>query len=125
MIQIVTIASTGLFKVDHIDGTLGSMWEIVGGHIEPVLFEVAGGDATLWLNEEGKLKGLGMNALATALVRHRLAHHDRIVGDVFITGGVDGGGVVIGLTNRQVDALVDRIVEIAPAALNSSKGDVS
>lgn len=117
MLQIITITSEGLFAVDRIDGSLVSMQALVGGWVEAVDFEVGGVQATLWLNEEGKLEGLPVNAFATALVAHRIMPGDRIVGNVFISGGVDDEGESLGLTNAQVDALLSKMAAIGPEVL--------
>ena len=61
----------------------------VGGFIEmvPSVFE----DHHIYLNEEGKLKGLTVNGLATELARG-LSVFDMIVGDVVIAGPLDDEG---------------------------------
>lgn len=117
MLQIIKIHANGTFETDRIDGSLASMQAIVGGYIQAVDFGAAGADATLWLNEEGKLAGLDTNAMATGLVGHRLFAGDRIVGDVFITGGTDDEGESLGLSNAQVDAIINKLAEIGPGVL--------
>ena len=56
---------------------LGQLQEWVGGYIE-LIPHVPGGD--LWINEEGKLKGLLENFKATGLYLEYLHPGDMIVG---------------------------------------------
>lgn len=72
------------------DGDTFSLKELQGfvhGYIEvlPV------GESYMFMNEEGKLKGLPLNQLATQLTRHRLARADVIVGDVLVCSGLEAG----------------------------------
>lgn len=67
--------------------------EIVGGYIEAV--NLAEPAATLYINEEGKLHGLGVNVRATALVwMHNPAFRnvDIICGDALLIGPPDRAG---------------------------------
>lgn len=57
---------------------------------------------TMWLNEEGKLMGLPINSLGTAVFRRAHAIQDIIVGNIVLTGGVDEEGDTIGLTEEQL-----------------------
>lgn len=65
---------------------------IVGGYIEFIPF---GKDAIAYCNEEGKMKRLPMNPLATRLARDRkigLMRDDYLVGTIVIFGPGDGEG---------------------------------
>lgn len=77
----------------------------VGGWIQLVRLESKGID--LYLNEEGKLDGLDQNPTATALWVEDYGTTDYIVGDVIITGGVNSDGETVGLTNEQVERLMN------------------
>lgn len=60
-----------------------SLGTLVGGWLEALMID---GTTTCYLNEEGKLKGLPVNVRATAMLAHRLAPSDMIVGDVVLLG---------------------------------------
>jgi hypothetical protein len=77
----------------------------VGGWIQPVRLETKGID--LYLNEEGKLDGLPQNPIATALWSEDYGLTDYIVGNVIITGGVNSEGETVGLTDGQLETLMD------------------
>jgi Domain of unknown function (DUF3846) len=75
---------------------------VVDGYIEAIPLRWRGADgcfvqATMWLNEEGKLRGLPHNEVATGLFVGQYNTVDRIVGDVIITGGADEDGNTLGL----------------------------
>ncbi len=79
----------------------------VGGYIEHVNIGVSipGVRALdMWVNEEGKLNGLKPNTLGTIL--YGCFPLDAIVGDIVITGGVDGEGDTLGLTDKEVETLI-------------------
>lgn len=73
--------------VREIDGSLKSMQEIVGGHIQtvPILDEPGPGPgpADIVCNEEGKLRGLTLNRL---LKDDRGVPYDVVCGTFFIAG---------------------------------------
>ena len=61
--------------------TLAEMQEAVGGYIEIIAISKT---SYMILNEEGKLKGLPVNVLATRLTRGVLGDDDVVVGDVLL-----------------------------------------
>jgi hypothetical protein len=78
--------------------------EVVGGWLECVTLP----DATMYLNEEGKLLGLPINHLATEIA-HRdgaIAMHDCICGNVFMVGLPDENGDDLGLPPYWATALM-------------------
>jgi hypothetical protein len=75
--------------------------EAVDGYIEAVRLPHIGDDVVLWLNEEGKLRGLPFNAIATGIAA---MDFDYVAGDAIITC-VDGFRTV-GLTEEAVTKLV-------------------
>lgn len=90
---------------------LKAMQSMVGGWIER--WELHGGGIEgldLFLNEEGKLKGLSYNPKATILA-DILFHNDVIVGDAFVCGS-DAEGRSVGLTDAQELALRRRLEEL-------------
>lgn len=84
----------------------------VGGYIEAVALNIGGSpkpehEATLWLNEEGKLDGLPLNEIATyiALMYSGIADTDFIAGNVVLTGGPNEEGETLGLSPQWVTHL--------------------
>jgi hypothetical protein len=79
---------------------LETLQSAVGGWIEAVdLAE----DLTMWVNEEGKLKGLEVNPIGTDLFnKYFKDHRDIIVGDIVLTGGTNSKGNTVGLTAKQL-----------------------
>jgi len=66
---------------------LADYQQAVGGYIEAVDIKVAGHEATIYLNEEGKMFGLPLNRSVTRLATGRIFEGDYIAGDVVIVGG--------------------------------------
>ena len=92
---------------------LREMQEVVGGLIEPVEFELAGAEATMFVNDEGKLVDRPVrNWKADVLCP--LAWGDWTAGDVVFTGGVGPEGETLALSDAQVAELrrVDRNVRV-------------
>jgi hypothetical protein len=94
----VVIDPEGHVTVTSIDG-LPMMQHIVGGYIE--LRTTPAGNS-MYLNEEGKLKMLPYNPLATALSG---LQGDFIVGTVLLLGPPDGEGDDTDLPQDVIDAL--------------------
>ena len=92
---------------------LREMQEVVGGLIEPVEFELAGAEATMFVNDEGKLVDRPVrNWKADVLCP--LAGADWTAGDVVFTGGVGPEGETLALSDAQVAELrrADRNVHV-------------
>ena len=90
---------------------LGTMQSMVGGWLERWELHGHGLDGLdLFLDEEGKLKGLSYNPKATILAKI-LFHNDCIVGDTFVCAH-DGEGRYVGLTEEQEIALRRRLNDI-------------
>lgn len=82
--------------------------DAVGGWIEAA-FSNPG--LTIWCAEEGKIRGLPMNAAATRLwwlLSPAMIGHDVLVGSVLVTGGTDSEGETLGLSDEQCDNVVHR-----------------
>jgi hypothetical protein len=77
----------------------------VGGWIQLVRLHSKGID--LYLNEEGKMNGLELNPIATALWTDDYGATDYMVGNVIITGGANSEGNTVGLTDKQVQTLME------------------
>lgn len=72
--------------------------DAVGGMIECVGLK----DADLWCNENGIAEGLDLNMIASAIYSDAFGAGNPILGNVVITGSVDGAGETLGLTDKQV-----------------------
>lgn len=74
---------------------LSDLQRYVGGWVQAVDLSP---DATLWVNEEGKMNGLPTNICATALWSAVFGPTDVIVGPAVLTGGADDEGELMPLT---------------------------
>lgn len=78
-------------RLDQVNPTsLGDYQQLVGGHIETVPLDDP--PTNMYLNEEGKLDQLPINARATLLLwMHNKAfrYNDYIAGDAFLTGPIN------------------------------------
>lgn len=92
---------------------LPDLQRAVGGYVEAVSFPLAGSEATMWLNEEGKLVAdPRRNCKADVLCP--MAWGDWTASDVAFSGGVGPCGETLALTPEQVGELrrVDRDVQV-------------
>ena len=85
--------------------TLKHMQEAVGGYIERVSHKSRAG-IDIWVNEEGKTKGLYVNHIATAL--STVFGYDVLVGDALIAR-TDSEGATLPLTPDDLEALTGEI----------------
>jgi hypothetical protein len=84
--------------------------DAVEGWIECYYLSSLGVD--LWCNEESKLAGLARNEIATYLFQKEFGPHDYIGGNVIFTGGTDGEGETLGLSEDQIKTLTDLFGEV-------------
>jgi hypothetical protein len=84
--------------------------EAVAGWIECVHLPSLGAD--LWVNEEGKLIGLPINAHGTKLWAKEYGRTDIIVGDIIITGGADEEGDTLGITPTQLAGVLANLKSV-------------
>lgn len=109
MKEILVITADGQVLLKTLSGDSTADWKLmtdaVGGYVERVPLE----DYTLlmWVNEEGKLRGLPHNPLAQRLWDKSWGvGTDYVVGDVVITGDDtdegETGGLPADVTNRLV-----------------------
>lgn len=89
-------------QLDEKESQLSALQEAVGGLIEAVDLSDS---LTMWVNEEGKLHGLPINALATILWEKHFGFTDIIVGDVIFTGGTGSEGETLGLNEETANSL--------------------
>jgi len=88
--------------VETID--LAFLQECVGGYIEAVTLRSF--EATMYVNEDGKSKGLMFNAPATGLFQGDYGKTDVIVGDAALVGFADSEGNDTGLTDEQIQSFL-------------------
>lgn len=93
--------------------TLRELQNAVGGYVEAVRFSLAGSEATMFVDEEGKLVAEPERNWKADTVCP-LAWGDWSAGDVVFTGGVGPRGETLGLTDPQVAELhrIDRDVHL-------------
>lgn len=91
---------------DIADGTLlYEAQQVVGGIVDVVNVDSRHlGWLSVFVNDEGLLLDLDVNAFASALTADS-NFSQTLVGDVLIAGGVDDEGNTLGLTGFQADAL--------------------
>lgn len=80
--------------------------QTVGGYIEAVPLE---NGCTMYINEEGKLRGLPINYVAN-LLAHKLnsglREYDYIVGNAVVCGPLDGAGYDTSMTEEEYATIV-------------------
>ena len=84
--------------------------DAVGGLYDCIHIPSLGVD--MWINDEGKLEGLPINANGTALWVSQYGMTDIIVGNIVVTGGVDEQGNTLGID-------VNKIIEVLELANNT------
>jgi hypothetical protein len=92
----LVLRTTGETELIDVNG-LSTMQGVVGGYIEHVSLPNGG---SMYVNEEGKIKGLPINESATFLAE--VDPHDVIVGDVLIMGDVNDEGDHLDISDDQV-----------------------
>jgi len=66
--------------------------------------------ATMWLDEEGKLRGRDVNIIATDLYEQTYGPYDLIVGDVILTGDEDENGNLLGFSDEEIAEMADLVL---------------
>ena len=91
------------------EGQYQALSDAVGGYIEHINVICNDVPLDMWINEEGLLRRLPYNAVASYLYQHAARTHDvLIVGDAIITSGDDEGNT-LGLTKDQVQHVLIEI----------------
>lgn len=96
--KVLVIPVTGDIEVREIEGLEG-MQAVVGGYIECVGIRE---DLDLWCNEDGWALGLEYNVRATTWLNTIQDGVYHLLGDVFLTGGVDDEGETLSITDQEV-----------------------
>jgi hypothetical protein len=92
--------SITVVDLDSEEGSYNILSNAVDGYIEAIRFTET---LNMYINEEGKLNGLMVNPMATAIFQTRYGKVDIIVGNAVLTGGVDEDGEDMGLSDEQVE----------------------
>jgi hypothetical protein len=112
--------------MDFRDGIpeLEDLQQAVDGYVEAVDFQIAGSEATMWINEEGKLVSDPERNFKADLICPLAGGW--IAGDVAFTGGAGPEGETLGLTASQVAELrhVDRDFSVILIGQDSAHGAV-
>ncbi len=89
-LKVLIVEPSGEHREAEVDNELGAFQAIVGGYIEPIYGRVG----TIYVNEEGLLRSLPVNPLATLFAERVLGRQAQypLVGTVFIVGPADTEG---------------------------------
>lgn len=87
-IRALIVDPDGTFRDTEIENDLRSFQAVVGGYIEGVFGNVA----TIYVNEEGLLRSLPHNSLATLFANRILGMPVQLFGTALILGTGDGEG---------------------------------
>jgi hypothetical protein len=90
MTTIALITTDNTVSVVDREVDLTYLQGVVGGYIEGVTLSLETRQVMI-VNEEGKIKQLPVNAIATALYQHVMGIYDVIMGDVAVLGYDDEG----------------------------------
>jgi hypothetical protein len=89
---------------DTTSGTLTHLQQAVGGLVDLVALHE---HVTMWVNDEGIVKGMPMNIVATSIARGFGFTHQPYFGTAVFTGGGDEEGETLGLSEQHVEALMN------------------
>lgn len=102
--KVIRISKSNEVKEIDISGNLESLQSEVGGYIE---FIDLGSGLSMVVNEEGKLKRLPVNVIATKIFSSSFGAYDVIAGDVLLVG-VDKDGRTIEVPQGAYDFIPQR-----------------
>lgn len=104
-INVLIIPTHGPARVEEITPDLPTFQRIVGGYIEPI----SGDGWGAYCNEEGKINGLPVNGLASAIAYIiGWPSEDVLHGTVVFTGPVDADGDETSVPQSVLDAIEGR-----------------
>ena len=111
----VSIYGTTVKVVFSDDSCTETINACVGGFFE---FVALSETLSMWVNDDGKCRGLPINDAATKIWMSYYGATDVIVGDVFFTGGsCPESGEMLGLSDEQVNELVEMAAESVGACV--------
>jgi Domain of unknown function (DUF3846) len=109
-IRALIIQPDSTYEVREIAQGIQTLQGLVGGYLEAWSSE----HCVFWFNEEGKLKDLPTNAMATYLwwkICPEIAERDLLRGPVFVTGPHDEAGDSLPVSDDVID-LFERLEKI-------------
>lgn len=109
MTHVIEITTDNKVIAHNVVLSLEYLQKSVDGYVQAIDLPAEQLDSvfvSMWLNEEGKFSGLGVNQLATQLWNRSYGATDVIVGDVVLTGGTDEDGETLELTHEQIQHLL-------------------
>jgi Domain of unknown function (DUF3846) len=112
---ITTEGEKSVVEFDN-DSCYEMLKNAVGGLIECVPLRASGFE--MWVNEEGKLMNLPQNGVGTALWNDNYGPSDVTVGNIVLTGGTDSKGNTLGLTDEQLEFVLNYDKSIVIQDLN-------
>lgn len=89
---------------DTSSGTLTLLQRAVDGFVDVVALH---DHVALWVNDEGIVKGMPMNIVATSIARGFGFTHQPYFGPVVFTGGGTEEGETLGLAEQHAEALMN------------------
>lgn len=92
-----------------VDFEMGESYDLIQSTVDGIFdcVRINSLGVDVWIHDEGKIIGLPVNALATMLWFHEYGLTDVLAGDVLITGGVNDEGETLGLTDAEVDTIIN------------------
>ena len=109
--KFVAIDTDGMWSVKTWPKQASAQDDLLRVNIDGWFQTVGAGQFTMWVDDEGLLKNLKPNIIATGIARQP------IVGKVVITGGVDAAGNALGLRATELDEVVGLIAQFQAETL--------
>lgn len=110
----LVVKTTGeMYEIDISANSYDALKNEIGGWLEAIDLKAGTHfwDATMWVDEEGKLKSLRHNLFAQRVFDFSFgAWRDSVVGDVVFTGGADQHGNTKGLSKQSLEMLRQQIM---------------
>ena len=111
MSKFIAIDTDGTWSVKTWPKQASAQDNILRVNIDGWFETVGAGQFTMWIDDEGLLKNLKPNLIASGIAGQP------IVGKVVITGGIDSKGNALGLRATELDQVVARIAHFQPETL--------
>lgn len=106
-VRAVTIDTKGQAQTVALDAAnelLDALQHAVGGYVDVVTLTK---NVDMWVDEEGLLKNLPVNIVATHIARLFGRTHQVYLGPAVFTGGMDDQGTTLGLTEDNAEILMN------------------
>lgn len=110
----LVVKTTGeMYEIDISANSYDALKNEINGWLEAIDLKAGTHfwDATMWVDEEGKMKSLPHNLFAQKIFDFSFgAWRDSVVGDVVFTGGADQHGNTKGLSKQSLEMLRKQIM---------------